>query len=67
MKVTRINMKDHTASIKLERSEYAETEYALFRLAEYYRENELYNMADRAEKMWEVMSKSFDKLYSDVD
>ena len=66
MKTTRINMNDHTASIKVDRSEYAEIQYALFRLKEYYREHELYNLADKADKMWNDMCKGFDKLYSDV-
>lgn len=60
-------MNDHTASIKVERGEYAEIQYALFKLAEYYRENEFYNLADKAREMWADMGKGFDKLYSDVD
>ena len=59
-------MKDHTASIKVDRSEYAEIQYALYRLNEYYKEREHFNLADKALKMWEEMGKGFDKLYSDV-
>ena len=66
MKITRINMNDHTASIKVERLEYAEIKYALFRLAEYYREKKLYNLADEVNKMWAGMDKGFDKLFSDI-
>ena len=66
MKTTRINMNDHTASVKVERLEFAEIKYALFKLAEYYREKELYNSADKAMKMWGEMDKGFERLFSDV-
>ncbi len=66
MKTTRINMVDHTASIKVTREELAEIKYALFRLYEYYRDKGYDNLPEKAIKMWEELDKPFDKLYSDV-
>ena len=67
MKVTRINMEQHTVSVKMDRHELAEVMSALARISWYYRDRELDNLADDAWNMRMNLDKAFDKLYSDVD
>ena len=67
MKATRINMEQHTVSVKMDRHELAEIMTALANLSWYYRDNKYDNLADKAWEMRMDLDKAFDKLYSDVD
>ena len=67
MKATRINMEQHTVSVKMDRYELAEVMTALAYLSWYYRYKQLDNLANKAWKMREDVDRAFYKLYSDVD
>ena len=67
MKATRINMEQHTVSVKMNRNELAEVKYALAKLSEYYRDRKLDNLANDAWDMGENLQHAFDRLFSDVD
>lgn len=67
MKATRINMEQHTVSVKMDRFELAEVMSALAYLSWYYRDHKLDKSADEAWKMRENLQHAFDRLYSDVD
>ena len=67
MKATRINMEQHTVSVKMDRQELAEIMSALANLSWYYRDKQYDNLADNAWQMRESLDHAFDRLYSDVD
>ena len=66
MKATRINMEQHTVSVKMDRNELAEVMTALANLSWYYRDKKYDRLADKAWEMRENLEHAFDRLYSDV-
>ena len=67
MKATRINMEQHTVSVKMNREELAEIMSGLAYLSWNYRDKEYNNLADAAWDMRDDLQHAFDRLYSDVD
>ena len=67
MKATRINMEQHTVSVKMNREELAEIMSGLAYLSWHYRDKEYNNLADKAWDIREDLGHAFDRLYSDVD
>ena len=67
MKVTRINMNEHTATLKVSRDELADIKFSLYTQAEEYEKQGYPRLADDCWKLWNGLSKAFEKLYSDVE